>query len=158
MKMKRTFCFAVIFLLSLSIMACAARSESKELKAEDNESENSNTEIFEGENFSATVTGGKMILDLASNATTGYTWVITKEPDQFASDYDVYVEPDKTDGMVGTGGITEFHIIALREGSGTMVFQYKRNWEGGEIAGTYELTLEISSDLQIRNVSFEQVE
>ncbi len=120
-------------------------------------SEDIEAKTIEGDNFSAQIIGDELILDLKSNATTGHTWVITKEPEQFTSDYDVYVEPENTNGMVGAGGITEFHIIALQEGTGTMVFQYRRNWEGGEIAGTYALTLEITNDLQITNASFEPV-
>ncbi|MCC8163180.1 MAG: protease inhibitor I42 family protein [Lachnospiraceae bacterium] len=97
--------------------------------------------------------------DLPSNATTGYTWVIVEESDIFASDYDTYSESDSGE-QLGRGGTTEFHIIALDEGSGTMVFQYRRNWEGGEVAGTYELELDISRQkgmqLQIDSVSFER--
>ncbi|MCD8197688.1 MAG: protease inhibitor I42 family protein [Lachnospiraceae bacterium] len=82
-----------------------------------------------------------------------------EEPDIFASDYDTYSESEGGE-QLGSGGTTEFHIIALNEGSGTMVFQYRRNWEGGEIAGTYELTLDISrqreTQLQIDSVSFER--
>ncbi len=117
--------------------------------------------VVSGEKFSAQIFDeGTLILDLDANATTGYTWVITEETDIFASDYDMYVEPDNTSQGVGAGGIAEFHIIALKEGTGTMLFQYKRPWEGGEVAGTYALTLTISrnqSVLQIDSVSFEQI-
>ncbi len=118
--------------------------------------------VIDGEDFSASVVnGGELILDLPSNPTTGYTWVITEEPDIFASDYDTYSDTAGDSGLLGAGGISEFHIIALGDGTGTMVFQYKRPWDGGDIAGTYELTLEISrhnkSYLQIDSVSFVQV-
>ncbi|MCD8363762.1 MAG: protease inhibitor I42 family protein [Lachnospiraceae bacterium] len=113
----------------------------------------------EGDDFSAQVSGGKLILELPSNATTGYSWVIVEEPDIFTSDYDSYNESEGGE-QLGSGGTTQFHIIALDEGSGTMVFQYRRNWEGGEVAGTYELTLDISrqrkTQLQIDSVSFER--
>ncbi|MCD8082731.1 MAG: protease inhibitor I42 family protein [Clostridiales bacterium] len=145
--MKRLVYLAVCFLLYF-LTACAESGSDRE--------EASYT--VEGEHFSAQViNGGELILDLPSNATTGYTWVITREPDCFASDYDTYIESGNDDRLVGVGGISEFHIIVLKDGEGTMEFQYKRNWEGGETAGTYELTLTIS-DLQIKSVSFEQVE
>ncbi len=113
----------------------------------------------EGDDFSAQVNGGELILDLPSNATPGNSWVIVEEADIFASDYDTYSESEGGD-QLGSGGTTEFHIIALNDGSGTMVFQYRRNWEGGDVAGTYELTLDISrqkeTQLQIDSVSFER--
>lgn len=129
---------------------------------EDGKADETTSYTIEGEDVSAQVVdGGSLILDLPSNATTGYTWVIVEEPDNFASDYNVYIEPDKDGQVVGKGGIAEFHIIALDEGVGTMLFQYRRNWDGGEIAGTYELTLDISREnktyLRINSVSFRQL-
>ncbi|MCD8097743.1 MAG: protease inhibitor I42 family protein [Lachnospiraceae bacterium] len=122
-------------------------------------SEDTTSYTVEGDDFSAQVNGGELILELPSNATTGYTWVIVEEADIFASDYNSYNESEGGE-QLGSGGTTQFHIIALDEGSGTMVFQYRRNWEGGEVAGTYELTLDISrqkgTQLQIDSVSFER--
>ncbi len=115
--------------------------------------------VVDGTDFSAEVINGReLILSLPSNATTGYSWVIVDEPDNFTSDYNTYIEDGGGEGRVGVGGNTQFRIVALSEGSGTMTFQYKRNWEGGEIEGTYELSLEIIKSnkdyLQIEAISF----
>ncbi|MCD8121449.1 MAG: protease inhibitor I42 family protein [Clostridiales bacterium] len=157
-------------LIAASLTACAGNSDSESGKMTASErsvteaeeaSEWDGTSVVYGEKFYAQIFDeGSLVLDLDANATTGYTWVITEETDIFASDYNTYVEPDNTSRRVGAGGIAEFHIIALKEGTGTMVFQYKRPWEGGEVAGTYALTLTISrnqSVLQINSVSFEQI-
>lgn len=118
--------------------------------------------VIDGENFSAEVkNGSELMLNLPSNATTGYSWVIIQEPDIFKSDYNTYIAPDNKEDLVGIGGGTEFHITALDSGVGTMVFQYKQDWVGGEIAETYELNLEISkhqNTYQIDTVTFVEVD
>jgi hypothetical protein len=52
--------------------------------------------------------------------------------------------------------------VALKEGTGTMTMQYKQDWEGGQVDGTYELTLTVSRHhskyLQIDTVKFSKVE
>ncbi len=117
----------------------------------------------DGEGYSAqVVNGNELILDLDANPTTGYSWVITSAPEQFASDYDNYVQDEAEEDMTGVGGTQEYHIVALNDGTGTMTLEYKQDWDGGENEGTYELKLEISrhkeTQLQIDSVTFEKVE
>ena len=117
----------------------------------------------DGEGYSAqVVNGNELILDLDANPTTGYSWVITSAPEQFASDYDNYVQDEAEEDMTGVGGTQEYHIVALNDGTGTMTLEYKQDWDGGESDGTYELKLEISrhkkTQLQIDSVTFEKVE
>lgn len=117
----------------------------------------------DGTDFTAEVIdGGEMILTLPSNPTTGYSWVITKKASNFASDYNNYIPDENPEGLVGVGGNTEFHIMALKEGKDTMTLQYKQDWDGGEVDSTYALTLDISKQykkyLQIEDVVFEKVD
>lgn len=117
----------------------------------------------DGEGYSAqVVNGNELILDLDANPTTGYSWVITSVPEQFASDYDNYVQDEAEEDMTGVGGTQEYHIVALNDGTGIMTLEYKQDWDGGESDGTYELKLEISrhkkTQLQIDSVTFEKVE
>lgn len=117
----------------------------------------------DGEGYSAqVVNGNELILDLDANPTTGYSWVITSVPEQFASDYDNYVQDEAEEDMTGVGGTQEYHIVALNDGTGTMTLEYKQDWDDGESDGTYELKLEISrhkkTQLQIDSVTFEKVE
>lgn len=117
----------------------------------------------EGEGYSAqVVNGSELILDLDANPTTGYSWSITSMPEQFTSDYNMYVQDEAEEGMTGVGGKQEYHILTLDDGTGTMTFEYEQEWDGGESGGTYELKLEISrhkkTQLQIDSVTFEKVE
>ncbi len=117
----------------------------------------------EGEGYSAQViNGNELILDLDVNPTNGYSWVITSVQEQFSSDYDNYVQDEAEEDMVGAGGTQEYHMIALNDGTGIMMLEYKQDWNGGESDGTYELKLEISrhkkTRLQIDSVTFEKVE
>lgn len=118
--------------------------------------------VKDGENWTASVyNGGEMTLELDSNATTGYSWVITEKSKVFASDYNNYVADENTEGLVGTGGKTVFHMQALKEGTDTMTLQYKQDWEGGQVDSTYHLTMTVSRHnekyLQIDDVTFEKV-
>lgn len=113
-----------------------------------------------GDGFSAEVKGDELVLRLDSNATTGYQWSVSDASDNFSCDDGTYM-PDRNDkNLVGSGGITQFHITALKTGKGTLTFQYKRSWEGGETGKVCALTLEISGRskcLQIDKVSFKDI-
>ena len=104
--------------------------------------------VVDGEIFSATVEdGGTLILDL-DNSNEHKEWSIALESDVFASDYYNITE-----------NIAEFHIIALNNGKGEMVFQCT-NDDG--TTDKYILTLSISrhqrNHLQIDSVSFTEYE
>ena len=103
--------------------------------------------IADGEYFSATVeSGATLLLDL-DNAKENKAWSIIKEADVFASDYSAVTE-----------NVSEFHIIALNDGEGEMVFQCE-NEDG--TTEEYILALSISRHqkkyLQIDSVSFTKV-
>ena len=118
--------------------------------------------VSDGENWSAEVNGGEMTLDLPSNPSTGYSWVVTEKTKVFATDSNQFIAETGEEVLAGAGGITQFHIAALKEGVGTMTLQYKQDWEGGQVDGTYDLTLTVSRHhkkyLQIDSVKFVKVE
>ena len=67
----------------------------------------------DGDQWSAkTVDGGSLLLEL-HNDNKSREWSIVSEPETFVSDYHNIAE-----------NISEFHIIALEDGNGEMVFQY----------------------------------
>lgn len=104
--------------------------------------------VVDGEIFSATVEdGGTLILDL-DNSNEHKQWSIALESDVFVSDYHNITE-----------SIAEFHIIALNNGKGEMVFQCI-NDDG--TTDKFILTLSISrhqrKHLQIDSVSFTEYE
>ena len=102
--------------------------------------------VADGEFFSATVENGStLILDL-DNDSKSREWSITQTPECFASDFSTVTE-----------NCSEFHIIALNDGKGVMVFQCVL--DDGTVED-YELSLSISRHqktyLQIDSVSFEK--
>ena len=117
---------------------------------------------LDGEGWSANVTGDEMTLDLPSNPSTGYSWVVTEKTKVFATDDNQFIAENGEEVLAGAGGITQFHIAALKEGVGTMTLQYKQDWEGGQVDGTYDLTLTVSRHhkkyLQIDSVRFVKAE
>lgn len=117
---------------------------------------------LDGEGWSANVTGDEMTLDLPSNPSTGYSWVVTEKTKVFATDSNQFIAETGEEVLAGAGGITQFHIAALKEGVGTMTLQYKQDWEGGQVDGTYDLTLTVSRHhkkyLQIDSVRFVKAE
>ena len=152
MKKKVMIIAAVIVIVGAAVLA-VGRTQSWQPRSY----------TVDGEGYSAqVVNGNELILDLDANPTTGYSWVITSVPEQFASDYDNYVQDEAEEDMTGVGGTQEYHIVALNDGTGTMTLEYKQDWDGGESDGTYELKLEISrhkkTQLQIDSVTFEKVE
>jgi len=117
---------------------------------------------LDGEGWSANVTGDEMTLDLPSNPSTGYSWVVTEKTKVFATDDNQFIAENGEEVLAGAGGVTQFHIAALKEGVGTMTLQYKQDWEGGQVDGTYDLTLTVSRHhkkyLQIDSVKFVKAE
>ena len=100
--------------------------------------------IADGENFSATVeSGATLLLDL-DNAKENKAWSIIKEADVFASDYSAVTE-----------NVSEFHIIALNDGEGEMVFQCE-NEDGTteEYIPALSISRHQKKFLQIDSVSF----
>lgn len=102
--------------------------------------------VTDGEIFSATVENGStLILDL-NNDSKNREWSITQTPEYFMGDFSTVTE-----------NCAEFHIIALNDGKGVMVFQCVL--DDGTVED-YALTLSISRHqktyLQIDSVSFEK--
>jgi hypothetical protein len=101
----------------------------------------------DGEFFSATVEGGATLLLDLDNANEDKVWSIIQETDIFASDYSTVTED-----------VSEFHIIALNDGKGEMVFQCVN---GDGTTEEYILRLSISRHqkkfLQIDTVSFKKI-
>ncbi|MDD4873682.1 MAG: protease inhibitor I42 family protein [Dehalococcoidales bacterium] len=66
---------------------------------------------------------------LASNPSTGYTWVATFDETKLELVSDTY-EADKTDVLVvGAGGTQYLQFKALQSGEVTITMDYQRPWE-----------------------------
>ena len=99
--------------------------------------------VVDGDNWSATVVDGSSIRLELNNSKE---WSIISEPETFVSDFHTITE-----------NISEFHIIALNDGEGEMVFQCTK--DDGSTA-QYILALSISRHqkihLQIDSLSFKE--
>ena len=63
-------------------------------------------------------------IDLAGNATTGFSWQVTQEPDSSIVKVvsSTYVEDDNDDDRVGVGGTYTFELEAVGAGETTVGF------------------------------------
>jgi inhibitor of cysteine peptidase len=78
--------------------------------------------------------GTPITLELASNATTGYSWVPTTLPDYAFVAIDgptegVYVAPSSQPGLAGAGGTQVWALHATKAGTTTFGLGYLRSWE-----------------------------
>ncbi len=75
--------------------------------------------------------GGQLIVALASNATTGYTWSVQDpSPAQLELQGEPkYVPPGSTSNVVGAAGTQVFTFVAKSAGSAKLTLEYKRPFE-----------------------------
>ena len=85
----------------------------------------------------------ELIIDLESNATTGFQWEVVEVPDQSILEKvnNEYSEPE--DGApVGAGGIERWTFKALNEGTTRLYMEYSQPWQGGtKAAETFTLII-----------------
>ena len=73
--------------------------------------------------------GGKLIVRLASNPTTGYQWQISSLDQEYLKPVgEPLYELPKTD-RIGSGGTQVFTFITLKPGKTMLVLDYERSWE-----------------------------
>lgn len=99
----------------------------------------------EGKKISA-VTGQLVVLKLAGNATTGYSW---GQPDVQGTSVKVvgkteYVASAAPKGMVGTGGISYVLLEVMAVGKSTVTLGYKRSWEAQAIR-TFRVQIDVAA-------------
>ena len=138
MKKKQCIFFALILIIVVGAVVII-------LNIPDNQQ---TSFVVDGNNWSGeVVNGGSLLLEL-NNDDNRKEWSITLKPEIFVSDYH---------NIAGT--ISEFHIIALNDGKGEMVFQCT-NDDGR--TDKYLLELSISRHqkkyLQIDSISFKKSE
>jgi inhibitor of cysteine peptidase len=90
--------------------------------------------------------GGELIVALASNITTGFSWSVG---DQSAPQLELkgeprYVPPGSTTPVVGAAGTQVFTFEAKSTGTAKLVLEYKRPFEPGVAPEkTFSVTVEI---------------
>jgi predicted secreted protein/endonuclease/exonuclease/phosphatase family metal-dependent hydrolase len=72
--------------------------------------------------------GGEFTVDLASNPSTGYAWVLAESlPSWLEQVEKTYTATNP--GVIGGGGTDHWKFRATGAGSANLTFQYKRSWE-----------------------------
>jgi len=83
----------------------------------------------EGTPTIAASTGEDVIIELASNPTTGHSWMLSGQPDPLVAalmDTDYTANPSTA---LGAGGHQRWTFRAVGRGSTTIRFTYGRTWE-----------------------------
>ena len=77
--------------------------------------------------------GQELVFNLKSNKTTGYEWQLADEIDKRMLEFvkTDYIT-DKSDGMVGKGGVEKWTFKAVGKGHTAIYFKYVRPWETEE--------------------------
>ena len=100
------------------------------------------TEADDGKTVQATV-GDEIVLRLESNASTGYSWKVTKEPDPagLSDAGHEYEQPDG--GVVGAAGQELFMFDAEAVGSAEIALDYVGPGTDAEVGGSFSVTVEV---------------
>ncbi|MFZ4703344.1 MAG: protease inhibitor I42 family protein [Candidatus Methylumidiphilus sp.] len=75
--------------------------------------------------------GQRLLLNLGSNPTTGFSWVFDGKSNRILAQEDkpIYQADDKGKGLVGSGGIEHWTFRAIKKGTQTLRLDYRRPWE-----------------------------
>ncbi len=90
--------------------------------------------------------GEEIRLELNSNPTTGFTWVINEEPDPSVSVLtgpEFVTDSSSTANIMGAGGKECWQIKAVSPGITTLRLWYMRPWESVQPLHTYCLEIEV---------------
>ena len=76
---------------------------------------------------------GTLIVALASNPTTGYSWAVSEQsdPQLVLQGEPTYVPAGSTTPVVGAGGTEVFRFKATDTGTATLTLEYRRSFEPG---------------------------
>lgn len=86
-----------------------------------------------------------LIIHLESNPTTGYQWILEKQPHFLKTiSADVYQQNSHPEGMAGVGGQTTWVFQAQTKGSDSLVLAYKRPWEKGQADKKFECIVNVN--------------
>lgn len=114
--------------------------------------------VYDGEKYSAVVENDTLTLDLQSNITTGFEWIITEGPEKMEVLSEEYISEETDEPVCGAPGTTRYVIKALEEGEGTMKLCYCRDGEDGEVDNYYLLTVKIGKNNAITELGFVEAE
>jgi inhibitor of cysteine peptidase len=133
---------AAVGVLVLSLVAAACGDDDDDSVAPD---EVQLTKADNGKTVAVT-NGGTLIVALASNPSTGYSWaVVADEPTNLELEGEpAYVPPGSTTPVVGAAGTEVFTFKAIKTGTAKLSMAYARSFETGvEPEETFEVTVKV---------------
>jgi len=71
----------------------------------------------------------QIIIELDSNPTTGYVWVVNFDDEYLSLASDTYFPDSTEEDIVGTGGKQIFTFNPVKVGMTELIFDYMREWE-----------------------------
>lgn len=86
--------------------------------------------------------GDILNFELDSNPTTGYEWVLEYDRTILNLIKSSFIESEKK-GIVGASGKQRFRFKAIRKGTSTIIFSYKRAWEKEKPAKKFVCNIKI---------------
>ena len=134
-KLKRVIAFTMIAIL-LCLMACSSQVACPRVSWVRVDASDSGKEV-------QVRVGGELIVDLESNATTGFQWQVAEISDQtvLGEVSNVYNAPE-AGAPLGAGGIERWTFKGLKKGTARLSMEYNQPWQGGEKAAeTFTLTV-----------------
>jgi predicted secreted protein len=85
--------------------------------------------------------GQELRIDLPENASVGYTWEVTTDPDPAVLEFLGSDFAEDNPGTAGGGGVVSFRYAGT--GPGTTELVVSRDYRGEGIDRTFELTVEV---------------
>jgi len=102
------------------------------------------TETDSGKSFEV-ADGGKVIVALASNPSTGFSWAVA-EPGPANLDLEgepKFVPAGSTTPVVGAGGTEVFTFKAVGKGESTLKVEYRRSFENNPPEKTFTVEIDV---------------
>jgi inhibitor of cysteine peptidase len=141
--MRRSFFFLALVLFALGGLAAACGDDD-----DDTANFPSEVQLADEDNGSSVqlAQGGKLIVALASNPTTGYSWSVGESSDAalVLQGEPQYVPAGSTTPVAGAGGTEVFTFEAQDAGTANLVLEYRRPFEPDAAPEqTFSVTVEI---------------
>lgn len=107
--------------------------------------------------YSITSKGMRFEIDLASNSTAGYTWVVSKvDKTSLTLDDVIYQSYPSKDNRLGSGGYNRITGRVKKAGQQEFDLTYCQDWDGGKKEMAYHVTIS-SSKTKINKIKLTKV-
>ena len=90
----------------------------------------------------------KVIIRIASNPTTGFSWEIEQDK-ELLDIQDEYIADPQDKPVTGAGGVQVFAMTPVAAGTVQVTFTYTRSWETSDADPAFTCVFEIDDEMQI---------